>query len=106
MVVESAYVWSFGPTTNPNDSLSAEQIACHQALFAVELAAQVSYWQGMGYVVEVLPDQRWTYSGAVGSFLAMFRKSTCDPNDGIDDHLVSFTGYTTIRQAICIRVPS
>lgn len=106
IVVESAYVWSFGPSVNPNDSLTAGEIACHQALFAVELQAQVAYWQGLGYVVETLPNQRWTYSGSSGAFLAMFRKSTCNPNDGIDDHLVSFTGYTTIRQSICIRLPS
>jgi hypothetical protein len=102
---ESNYVWSFGLGDNPNDLLTQAQIECHQILFAIELQALVAMYEGYGYTVTVLPDQRWTWAGSIGSFYAMFRKSTCDPNDGIDDHLVSFSGYTTIRQAICIIPP-
>lgn len=106
IVAESNYVWSFGPDENPNELLTQEQIECHQALFALELQSLVAMYENAGYTVTVLTDQRWTWAGAVGNFYAMFRKSTCNPDDGIDDHLVSFSGYTTIRQAICVIPPS
>lgn len=106
IVAESNYVWSFGPGENPNELLDPSQIECHQALFALELQALVAMYENAGYTVTVLTDQRWTWSGLVGNFYAMFRKSTCNPDDGIDDHLVAFSGYTTIRQAICVIPPS
>lgn len=106
VVAESNYVWSFGPFDNPNALLTESQIRCHQTLFAIELQALVAMYESAGYTVHVLTDQRWTYSGLNGSFYAMFRKSTCDPNDGIDDHVVAFSGYTTLRQALCVIPPS
>ena len=105
IVAESNYVWGFWPGDNPNDLLTQAQIECHQILFAIELQALVAMYESLGYTVTVLPDQRWTWAGLNGAFYAMFRKSTCDPNDGIDDHIVAFSGYTTIRQAICVIPP-
>jgi len=103
--VESNYVWSFGPTENPNDLLTPDQVACHVALHGIEVADAISFYEGLGYVVTEASGAKWYYSGYVGVLLAMFLKSTCDPNDGIDDHYVSFSGYTTLIKGICVRSP-
>ena len=90
---------------DPSRFLTQEQIDCYRALFAIELDGYVTTLEGMGNIVEILPEQKWYWNSANGAFLSMIRKSTCDPNDGIDDHYISFNGYTALTQAIRITPP-
>jgi hypothetical protein len=103
--IESVYVWGLNSYNNPNSDLSAEQLACHVALHDLEVAANVESYENMGYTVTVISGKKWVYSGDYGNFYSMLRKSTCDPNDGIDDHVILFNGYQTISQAICVVPP-
>lgn len=103
--ITSNYVWSLTAGQDPEDFLTPEQIACHTALHDIEVADAVAAYETAGYIVTVVSGKKWVWNGSVGVALAMILKPTCDPNDGIGDRYISFSGYTTIVQTICVTTP-
>lgn len=102
VVIYSSYVWGLGFGEDPNSVLTQEQIDCHQALFALEVAMWKQSYEATGHTVTEGTEIKWMYDGASGVMLSMARKSTCNPFDGIDDHYVSFSGSVTMAKALCV----
>jgi hypothetical protein len=104
-VIQSAYVWGSEALPNPNAALTDTQIACHMALFAIEVADAKKAQEDAGKIVTVLAGVKWhTYSDS-GTYLGMGAKMTCDPHVHEDDHTFALSGYITLTQAICITNP-
>lgn len=101
--VESSYVWGFLSTTDPNASLTPEQLACYIALHDIEVANQKAMYEGLGYIVTIASGKKWVWGGYVGVLLSAYHKTTCDPNNSADDVYVSFSGYQALVQSLCVK---
>lgn len=103
--IDSEYVWSLTAGQNPNELLTQAQIDCHMLLHAIEVAQWKAIYEAAGNTVTIASGAKWVHVGTTGAFYAMILKGTCDPNDGIDDHIINFSGYTTLYTLLCVTPP-
>lgn len=101
---ESAYGWGLSVGQDPNSLLTGQQIACHMALHAIEMAiATAPGGSREGYTIG---ETFWgfTTSDPTPKSMAVkaaFDPPNCDPTNPDGDSDVAFSGYATLITAVC-----
>jgi len=96
---ESAYVWGLSEDVNPNEVLTADQIACHIATAEIEFTNATS-----GLFVSHSSQFYWVYTSTsrfMKSMQAKWGSGVCTPNDPTGDVVVGFAGDWTLWRDYC-----
>lgn len=102
-VFESSYAWAINSDQNPNTLLTGEQLARANCIFSQEVSNFLRGQAEAGIGVTVFGAPKWiAYTLASGgAYFSGIRKSTCDPEDGIDDWPIGGGQIQVLAIAIC-----